>query len=110
MKHEPQLLRTLSTLRDVARRRFRADDFDEAWIASAVTVISERWPVASLQEAEILIDIIASVPHAQWVDDYLLPARHDRVPHAKLLTRRYEDVAAAAAEGIARDDGLTRRA
>jgi hypothetical protein len=96
--------------RDEARQRFAEDRFDDAGIANAYTLVTERWSNATTEEAKILADIMAATPSSAWMNEYLLPAKRGDIPHADILSCRFEEIASAFAEGVAREDGLTTRA
>jgi hypothetical protein len=98
---------SLVELRREAQRRYADDDFNDAWVDSIRTLIRERWASATDRQAEILIDIMAATPSATWMREYLLPAEAGTIEHADVLVRRFDAVASAFAEGVAREDGLT---
>jgi hypothetical protein len=100
----------LARFRNEARRRFAEDDFDEAWIANAYALVTARWANATKEEAETLADIMAATPSPRWMNEYLLPAERGDIDHADILAHRFKEIASAFAEGVAREDGLTKRA
>lgn len=108
--HNPQPGDDLNEIRHEAQRRFVADDFSDAWIGRMSSLIHERWSSSTEAEAEVLADIMAATPSSAWMREYLLPAERDQGVHAGLLVRRFDAIASAFAEGVARDDGLTSRA
>jgi hypothetical protein len=107
--NNPQKRPDLVRFRDEARQRFAEDNFTNAWIANAYALVTERWSDATKQDAEILADIMAATPSSAWMKEYLLPAERGDILHADILSRRFEEIASAFAEGVAREDGLTTR-
>ncbi|TAK88849.1 hypothetical protein EPO04_01885 [Patescibacteria group bacterium] len=102
-------LQDLVELRDEMRRRFDEDDFDDRSIDQASKLIRDRWAAADPEEAAVLADIMAATPNSAWMREFLVPAEHGEIANALVLLARYSAIASAFGEGVAREDGLTRR-
>lgn len=100
----------LVELSHTAQRKYEEDNFDDAWIVQMHTLISNMWPTADRATAQILAAIMAATPYAGWMKEFLIPAQSGNLQHADILLHDFDAIASAGAEGIAREDGLTRRA
>jgi hypothetical protein len=100
----------LIRLSHIALRRYTEGDFDDAWIAKIHKFVSDVWPDADAKEAHLLTTIMAATPYPGWMREFLVPAEQGKIPHSDILLGQFDAIASAGAEGIARENGLTRGA